>query len=383
MIDENTIQVTKYEVLGKLPELLKHENGEKVTRESWESRRKELYKYAVDFQYGGMPPEPEFLEVEERYRPGRSSDIPHGVYDIITGRRDHPIRLTMRVIGKAHDGEKRAAVIDGDLCFNYVFDKEYINTFADGNVLLVMFDRTELAYDELAYVPLNELDRKKGQIYECYPDMSFGAIAAWAWGYSRCVDALEKLGIADMENIAFSGHSRGGKTTALAGAVDRRAAIVNPNETNACGCGCYRIHMEALTEDGELKRSETLADQCRKFPFWIGPEMLKYAEREQDLPFDSHFLKAMVAPRILLVGEAASDIWGNPIGSWQTTMAAKQAFDLLGASDNLLWYFRNGYHNHKTEDLDQLINVIRHRKYGEPLNDRYFKTPFKKPNPIF
>ena len=35
--------------------------------------------------------------------------------------------------------------------------------------------------------------RRKGQLYDAYPDYTFGAIGAWAWGYSRCVDALEIL----------------------------------------------------------------------------------------------------------------------------------------------------------------------------------------------
>ena len=36
---------------------------------------------------------------------------------------------------------------------------------------------------------------------------------------------------------------------------------------------------------------------------------------------------------MLLDGEAASDIWGNPIGSWHTTMAAKEVFKFLGVKD--------------------------------------------------
>lgn len=371
-MNENIINVTSYEVLGKLPELLKLEDGTDVTKENWPQRRKELYKTAVELQYGTMPPEPEFLEIEPMFVEGYPL-----VYRIITGRKDHPVTFTMRVFAaQTKDGSLPAAAVDGDLCFKYSFDKRFIGTFNEGGVSLVMFDRTEL-------VPDNKGMGKNGQLYKCYPDYTFGAIGAWAWGYSRCVDALEKLGIVDMNCIAFTGHSRGGKTAALAGALDERAAIVNPNETCAGACSCYRVHMEAVTETGNSFRSERLSDLWKNYGFWMGPEMGNYAEREEDLPFDAHFLKAMVAPRTLFVSEAASDIWANPVGSWQTTLASKAAFELLDASDNLLWYFRKGTHYHEIEDVEQLVNIIRHKKYGEKLNDKYFKTPFKPFDPIF
>lgn len=109
----------------------------------------------------------------------------------------------------------------------------------------------------------------------------------------------------------------------------------------------------------------------------MSKELAAYEGREQELPFDSHFLKAMVAPRVLLVGEAASDIWANPVGSWQTSEAAREVFKFLGCENNLLWYFRTGYHHHKICDIQQLVNVIKHIQEGEPLNDHYFKLPFK------
>ena len=157
---------------------------------------------------------------------------------------------------------------------------------------------------------------------------------------------------------------------------DERAAIVNPNETNCGACGCYRIHMSAQVE-GELLRSETLADMVTNFPEWLGEGMKPYAEREQDLPFDCHFLKALVAPRTLLVAEACYDIWTNPIGSWQTSMAAAEAYRLLGCEDRLLWYFRRGRHKHSVTDVKMLASVICAKRDGTPLDTTdFFKKPF-------
>ncbi len=365
-MDENLIKVTKCELLGELPCLMKLENGQEVTRENWQKRREEIYKTAVELQYGTMPPKPEFLEVEPLYVDGAK----HSSYRIITGRRDFPVSFVMRVINAKKKGDGLPPVaIDGDLCFPYSFDKEYINTFIENGVTLVLFNRTEL-------VPDDKAAGRNAPLYNCYPEYTFGAIGAWAWGYSRCVDAISKLGIVDMDNIAFTGHSRGGKTAMLAGVLDERAAIVNPNETCAGACSCYRLEVEAIKEDGTTGRSEMLYDLWNNFGFWMGADMGKYADCPEKLPFDAHFLKAMVAPRVLFVSEAASDIWANPVGSLYTTNAAKPAFSLLGAEDNLIWYYRKGEHYHEIEDVEQLVNIIRHRKFGEPLNDKYFKAPF-------
>ena len=186
-----------------------------------------------------------------------------------------------------------------------------------------------------------------------------------------------------MSCITFTGHSRGGKTAALAGAVDERAAIVNPNATCAGACGCYRIHLKAIKENNTEGESEQLKHIIGQFPFWFGPELGNYKDNEAELPFDCHFLKALVAPRILFVSEAASDIWANPIGSWQTTMAASEVYKFLGAEENLYWYFRKGYHFHDIEDLQMLVNIIKHKTQNEPLSDKFFRTPFKQPELIY
>ena len=169
----------------------------------------------------------------------------------------------------------------------------------------------------------------------------------------------------------------------LAGVWDERAAIVNPNETCAGGCSCYRLNIKAIREDGIEKNSETIGNIFDRFPSWMGKDLKKYVDREANLPFDSHFLKALVAPRVLLVGEAASDIWANPVGSWQTSMAAKEVYKFLGCEENLLWYFRKGYHYHKIEDIQQLVNVIKHVQLGEELNDHYYKLPFQPMDKIY
>ncbi|MCR5781929.1 MAG: hypothetical protein K6G90_04240, partial [Clostridia bacterium] len=77
------------------------------------------------------------------------------------------------------------------------------------------------------------------------------------------------------------------------------------------------------------------------------------------------------------VAEAASDIWTNPVGSWQTSLAAKQVWRFLGCEEKMLWYFRRGYHYHKIEDVNMLVSVIKAKREGNPVDTaNFFKAPF-------
>ena len=378
-ITSDLLHVTKYEALGKLPDLFTLEDGSPVRDPAdWERRRGELYKTAVELQYGTLPPAPEFLEVEPLYIGAKNHS-----YRIHTGTRAHPVSFLMQLVLPA-SGYCFPAIVSGDMCFPYHADKAYLSAATDEGVAWVFFDRTELAHD------IQGEGRRKGQLYDTYPDYTFGALGAWAWGYSRCVDALEILcagqekPLIDLSLIAFTGHSRGGKTAALAGAVDSRAAVVNPNATCAGACGCYRIHIEGYCEGIPPFRSETLRDLWNNFSFWMGPEMGDYADREAELPFDAHFLKALVAPRVLFISEAAGDLWSNPVGSWMTTMAAGKVYDFLGVPENLYWYYREGTHAQTVGDVSMLVNIIkRQRDPSLPMAEGFFKAPFPPFDPIY
>lgn len=181
----------------------------------------------------------------------------------------------------------------------------------------------------------------------------------------------------------ITGHSRGGKTALLAGALEERVRIVNSNESGAGGSGCYRLRVNCVYNNETSGREEQLRDSMEQFPYWYGKDMAQYVDNEPLLPFDLHFIKAMVAPRTLFISEAAGDIWANPFGSWQTTMAAKEVYRFLNAEDNLFWYYRPGYHAHLPVDIEMLVNVILHQKNGSPLDTKMFQLPFQKPELAF
>ncbi len=377
---ERPITVTQYDVKGKLPNPFIFDDGSEVKSvEDWERRRKEIYKTAVELQYGKQPPKPEFFEAELLNNETPESNT---IYKIYTGTNKKQVSFTVKIMRPKNikDDRQVPCVVCGDASFKYSHNADYCSALIDNGIALVLFDRLELAHDTQ-----NE-GRSKGALYQIYPEpeYDFGAIGAWAWGYSRCVDLLEKLPYIDKSCIAFTGHSRGGKTAMLAGVLDERCTIVNPNDTNQGSCSCYRIYMRADIHDNGINHgSETLKHCIDKYGFWFGKGMADYVGREEELPFDAHYLKALVAPRKLCVWESANDIWTNPIGSWQTTQAAKEVYKLYGKEENLIWYFRTGYHYHDVCDIKQLANVIRNHLDLEPLSDTYFNAPFNDPELIF
>lgn len=363
------IKITKNSVLSPLPDPFLFDDGTRVkTKADWAKKREELLRVAVELPYGDRIPAPEYLRVDPL-----DIDGVHQTYRITAGPTDCPVSFTCRVfLPSAPKNKPFPIVIDGDMSWRYCFDKEWLNAFLSRGIAVCMFYRCEIVSDIRS-------EGKRSPLYRAYPDLEFGALMAWAWGYSRCLDAMLSLGLADEKRVTFCGHSRGGKTALLAGVLDERASIVSANNSGCGGCGCYRNNILGITEDGEEKCNESLEAIIDQFDYWFSKKLLAYYGRAGELPCDAHELKALIAPRILFEGNAASDIWANPVGSFQTTIAATEVYKFLGVPQNHLWYYRNGYHAHKVEDVERLARFIA----GESEADEYFVTPFEIPAPLF
>lgn len=371
--NKDWLDVVSYAILGELPNPFVFNNGTPIKDATdWMKRRKEISKKVIDLQFGAMPPAPEIFTVE-KLNQGKT----HSSYKIKAGTKSHQLTFLMKIIAPA--GIKRPMIINGDLCTEYYMHDGFVQAATEKGVGWVYFDRTELAHD------IQNEGRRQGSLYDVYPDYDFGALAAWAWGYSRCVDALEVLSLpyVDLNCLVFSGHSRGGKAAILAGATDERAAIVNPNEACLGGSGCYRLRIEADYGNLSRWRSETLKDIYESTDFWFSSQMEQYIDREDQLPFDTHYLKGLVAPRVLVVSEATGDVWANPVGSLQTTLAATEIYKFLKCEENVYWYFRPGTHYHKRYDIEMLTNVICHVHDGYALSGTFYNVPFKQIPPIF
>lgn len=334
-------------IFGKLPNAFEKRDGSKMTdKNDWADQREFLLEKTLPLLCGGMPPKPEVVNVQSTYAGS-------GNYLVAVGTNEKTLTFEIQILKP--EKENGPVLICGDLfyCNEAVTEEAKKRGFT-----VVRFNRCALAGDNY------RIDRNHG-LYLIYPELKFSAIAAWAWGYQRCVDALEILGI-NTENVAIAGHSRGGKTTLWAAATDERIKFVQSSCSGFAGSGCFRY--EEIFDPEEIKdtnfgdpRCENLVDMLGPVPYWLGndgKDIAEYIGRENELPFDMHFMKAAVAPRYLFESISVDDIWSNPRGAYITHKAAKEIFKVLGVEDNIVLSCRYGPHAHTFNDFCRFFDFI-------------------------
>ncbi|MEI8138615.1 MAG: hypothetical protein WCI03_01965 [bacterium] len=343
-----------------LRDLFHFRNGTPVTSPaSWLKRRSEMQDLIVGIEYGGLPPKPDCCYAEELHT--TTIQNPEGSrfisWRIIIGL-DRKFSFLMTTLIPPGNGPF-PVVLTGDTCWRYATDEVAREVLSRG-AILAQFNRVELAPD------INNSERVSG-LYRVYPEGTYGALAAWAWGYHRCIDALVKMSLVRADQIAVTGHSRGGKTVLLAGATDERIALTAANNSGAGGAGSYKI---------QGPQSETLADCLRGFPYWYGPTLKEYLGRESELPFDQHYLKALIAPRALLTTEALGDLWANPTGTWQTYLAAREVYRFLKAEEKIGIAYREGGHAHDLADWSVFLDFMDWQFKGQRPSYPFDRNPF-------
>ena len=76
----------------------------------------------------------------------------------------------------------------------------------------------------------------------------------------------------------------------------------------------------------DLPRSEPIVRIVRSFSYWFCRDYARWANRERELPFDTHELLSCVAPRLLAVGSGVEDTWAGPEGERKATELARAAW---------------------------------------------------------
>ncbi len=197
-----------------------------------------------------------------------------------------------------------------------------------------------------------------------------GTLAAWAWGFQRCVDYLVTDPDIDPHRIAALGHSRNGKTALLAAAYDERIAIAFPHQA---GCG------GSAPSRGKLGESVKAIND--HFAHWFNARFKEFNPAPERLPFDQNCLVALCAPRPVLFSAAQEDQWANPPGQFEALLAADPVYRFLGVpglvatqmppqgqlvSSALGYYIRSGKHSMTAADWGVFMDFAdRHWRRSE------------------
>jgi len=340
-----------------LPDPLVFRDGSKVqSAQDWPRRRDELKVLIQFYEYGHLPPAPgnvKATEIDSRELPNIGATEKRIKLEMGPNQQ-LSIHLDLTI---PNGGGPFPAIICGDLCWGKI-KPEIVAAIVKRGYILAEFDRTDLAND------------KKNVPYAlniAYPDYDPSALTAWAWGFHRVVDYLQTLPNIDKSHIAATGHSRGGKAVLLAGALDERIALTNPNDSGCGGAGCYRYQAD---------KSEDIAAITKSFPFWFVPRFQEFIGKVDKLPFDQHSVKALVAPRAYLSTEALGDLWANPSGTQRTHLAAKQIWDFLGAPDKTAIYFREGKHEHNADDWNVLLDFADKTFFNKAVDRKFDNFAF-------
>jgi hypothetical protein len=332
-------------------------NGKTVSnKEDWATRREEIKAVVLYYEYGHMAPPPTNLTATE-----------------LSSKRIDEIDATERQLSLSMGPNQRIefhlvltipggrgpfpVIVKGDLCWGRIAPPMIAAAVKRGYIV-AEFDRTNLAPDSA--------DRTKG-VFLAYPDCDWTVIGGWAWGFHRTVDYLLTLDFVDSKRIAITGHSRGGKAALLAGALDERIGLTAPNGSGCGGAGSFRILGE---------KCEDIAAITNRFPFWFQPRFKEFVGHVDQLPFDQHSLRALVAPRAQLSTEGLGDLWANPMGTQVSYSAARQVYEFLGAGDRIGIHFREGPHAQNEEDWKALLDFADLQFFGKKVETRFDRIAF-------
>lgn len=287
-----------------------------ATATGWWKRHMELQQLLCQEAYGQLPPPPIQLSVnevtvDERFCAGKAPlNKLRFTVTLPDGRFSFPVSL---VIPRTKEPCPAVVLINfrPDVPDKYLPSEE----LADRGYAVASFCYRDVSADNSDFhdglAGVLGIDRMA-------PDAP-GKLILWAWAAMRVLDHLRTLPQIDARRIAVAGHSRLAKAALLAAGLDTRFFAVLANEPGTLGGALLRG-----------KKGEQLEDVCETFPHFFCPRLQEYLQREWEMPFDQHFLLALIAPRKLYVASAAMDLWNDPPSEFLCCKAADAAWQALG-----------------------------------------------------
>ena len=354
-----------------LPELLVFEDGTPVqTAADWARRREEikgLYQY---YMYGWIPDGSEETLTWQ---------IEGSILHITVSRGGREARLAVPFLLPQGD-----APADGWPCYieySWWGLSEAGQYAAERGYAGFAYSPYAVAADDSSYT---------GAFYTLYPygdhpTTQTGVLAAWAWGVSKILDALED-GAAEAlhinaRNSIVGGVSRFGKSCAVAGAFDERIRVTVPSCSGAGGLGMLRYSCARKTFDlrslgyvGSDGSSLWTNGTCESFSnirssgekHWFCRNF-QLAPEPQRLPFDQHFLAALCADpdrHYIVVTGVVSEEWNNVEGQTMAFVGAQPAWELLGAGGNNNMIVHLNGHAILRSDMELILDYCDQAFYG-------------------
>jgi pimeloyl-ACP methyl ester carboxylesterase len=191
-------------------------------------------------------------------------------------------------------------------------------------------------YACVVYAGSDSMDDTESFI-DVYPDYEWSKLVRRAWAASRCIDYLETVPEVNAEQIVMTGHSRNGKMSIMASAMDERIAAVISSSSGAGGVLPTRYYSEQHNGEG-------IEIITRRFTDWFHPRWRFFVGREDRLPVDLHELVALSAPRPCLLSIAYNDGVESTWAMQQTYLSVKPVYDFLGETDHLALLWRPNGH---------------------------------------
>ena len=187
-----------------------------------------------------------------------------------------------------------------------------------------------------------------------YPSLTAnGAYSEWAWGFSRLLDGLQKLGPEqthiDMKHIGVTGCSYAGKMALFCGAMDERVALIIAQEPGGGGAASWRVSRT-------IGKVETL--DRTDYNWFLESMKTTFAEERVDLlPHDHHELIALCCPRaVLLLGNPDYEWLADP-SMYVSAEAAIKVWQRFGIADRIGYSIVPG-HDHCQLPESQYPEVV-------------------------
>lgn len=377
----NLVEVNELEECKTAPDMFTYIDKTAVTAENWNGRAEEIRQMYQYYMYGmWRDGEGEALSYNAD---GNNLKIDISTDGSIQGQKaDANASFTVDVNvpdGSAPDGGWPVIISMGNLTEQ--------QTALDNGYAVINYDTAQVSSDSAA---------RSGAFYTLYPYNAkewreqSGVLMAWAWGASKILDALY-AGAGGEYSInpdfaIIGGVSRWGKATAVTGAFDRRFKIALPTCSGCGGMGVFRYNPNAAVtqtydvsslgymstatyKQGDI---ETLGSiQSSGESYWFN-ERFKQFKNIYQLPFDQYYLSSLYAEEgrtLMLIGGFNFDIWQNTPSLWYNFQKAKQVFDMLGLSNNIIINLHDAAmgHNILNDDVVKLFKYCNEMYFGKDV----------------